>query len=1057
MDDEGLYDDFGNYIGETTTGNENSNSVNLRHGPELNGNFDLKDKNERRNDNNDDFERDGIEDKSDDEDLNSIDDLDYVENAIVLPEDRELFPSADQVFGEDVETLVQEEDLQTISQPIVAPEAQSTLVIDSKLTGIHSPTPHFEHQYLSDLSRYTPSKVRNVALIGAHHHGKSTLVDLIMSQTHLMSEKDIEPQHRVPLRYSDTRTDEQTRGLSIQNTLISVLVSARSCSDIVPCEPTSYALNIIDTPGHSDFLCSTIAAMRMCDGVLLAVDVVEGVLMTTKTLLGEAILRQLPVVLVLTKMDRLALELRLPPADAYLKLLSIVNELNIIVRSIHNTKTQSYFDPRNGNVCFACSQQGYCFSLYEFAAMYARRQNLECSVTHLASRLWGDVYYSVERSEFVDSENPDTELSRSFVQFILDPIYKLIAACLGDEVDTLREKLNALGISSAKISQSDLRTDSRTLMRRILPAFLGQHARLSLPSMLINHLPSPVESSQRILNTLYTGPSTSRIAELLKKQLTESDATHSTESYALAGCVVYVKDKDGSLTLASIVRIFSGTLARSTEVRILGDQFDSQENPDDWNAITMNRIERSCGRYQIPLKSAQAGDMVLMYGMADMLNAGSGTLVWNLHEEIESIYPLLPLRRDLNSHMFLTAVVRVALEPLRPSELLRMVDGIRKCTVVYPGLTAIVEESGEHALVGPGELAMDCALHDIRNAFVPELEIKVSDPSVPFRESVGIRSSVSTSATTTNKKASLSMLAEPLDINLTLALERGDFAKLVEPETVRDTLGSGIDNQESNERKRLQNRLQKEYGWDILAARSVWAFGSESVTGSNCLLNDIVGGGDARLGADGARTSIVQGFQWAMREGPLCDEPVRGVCLRLINAVVGTSVNERSPAHIIPAARRASLCSMLTAQPKLLEPVYRIEILCSSVDFVRAISSLLNQRRGHIVEQHELRGTAFRRVYALLPVLDSFGFETDVRLITMGAASVVQQADHWAIVPGDPLDETVILRPLEPAQPDALSRECFLKTRRRKGLGDASAIRRLFDDPSLFDIARESY
>jgi len=69
---------------------------------------------------------------------------------------------------------------------------------------------------------------------------------------------------------------------------------------------------------------------------------------------------------------------------------------------------------------------------------------------------------------------------------------------------------------------------------------------------------------------------------------------------------------------------------------------------------------------------------------------------------------------------------------------------------------------------------------------------------------------------------------------------------------------------------------------------------------------------------------------------------------------------------------------------------------------------------------------------AFLPVIESFGFETDLRYHTQGQAFCLSVFDHWAIVPGDPLDKNIVLRPLEPAPIQHLAREFMVKTRRRK-------------------------
>ena len=74
----------------------------------------------------------------------------------------------------------------------------------------------------------------------------------------------------------------------------------------------------------------------------------------------------------------------------------------------------------------------------------------------------------------------------------------------------------------------------------------------------------------------------------------------------------------------------------------------------------------------------------------------------------------------------------------------------------------------------------------------------------------------------------------------------------------------------------------------------------------------------------------------------------------------------------------------------------------------------------------------FKTFQAFLPVIESFGFETDLRYHTQGQAFCLSVFDHWAIVPGDPLDKSIVLRPLEPAPIQHLAREFMVKTRRRK-------------------------
>ena len=93
---------------------------------------------------------------------------------------------------------------------------------------------------------------------------------------------------------------------------------------------------------------------------------------------------------------------------------------------------------------------------------------------------------------------------------------------------------------------------------------------------------------------------------------------------------------------------------------------------------------------------------------------------------------------------------------------------------------------------------------------------------------------------------------------------------------------------------------------------------------------------------------------------------------------------------------------------------------------------------------------------AFLPVIDSFGFETDLRSFTHGQAMCLQVFDHWSVVPGDPLDRHITLHPLEPAPVPHLAREFMVKTRRRKGLSEDVSVNKFFDDSMLAELAAQA-
>lgn len=107
--------------------------------------------------------------------------------------------------------------------------------------------------------------------------------------------------------------------------------------------------------------------------------------------------------------------------------------------------------------------------------------------------------------------------------------------------------------------------------------------------------------------------------------------------------------------------------------------------------------------------------------------------------------------------------------------------------------------------------------------------------------------------------------------------------------------------------------FESKYQWDLLASRNIWAFGPEE-NGPNVLINDTLPSEvDTKL-LGSVRESIKQGFQWGTREGPLCDEPIRGVKFRILDASLAQEPIYRGGGQIIPTARRVCYSSFLLAR-----------------------------------------------------------------------------------------------------------------------------------------------
>ena len=315
-----------------------------------------------------------------------------------------------------------------------------------------------------------------------------------------------------------------------------------------------------------------------------------------------------------------------------------------------------------------------------------------------------------------------------------------------------------------------------------------------------------------------------------------------------------------------------------------------------------------------------------------------------------------------------------------------------------------------------------------------EIDIKVADPVVSFAETVVETSSLKSYAETPNKKNKLTMLAEPLDKGLAEEIENDSISLRWSKDKV-------------------SSFFKTRYDWDVLAALSVWSFGPET-NGPNVLMDDTIISEVDKTALSSVRDSIVQGFQWATREGSLCEEPIRNVKFKLLDARISSEPIERGGGQIIPTARRVTYSAFLMATPRLMEPYLIVEVIAPA-DCVPAVYTVLANRRGHITQDLPMPGSPLYTVKAFIPAMDSFGFETDLRTHTQGQAFCLTTFNHWQIVPGDPLVKSIVIKPLEPQPAPHLAREFMIKTRRRKGLSEDFSINKFFDDPMLLELEKQ--
>lgn len=208
--------------------------------------------------------------------------------------------------------------------------------------------------------------------------------------------------------------------------------------------------------------------------------------MQTERLLKHAIQERIAVTLCINKIDRLILELKLPPNDAYSKIRYTLDQLNKIVKTFGAEDTPT-FSPLNRNVIFASPRYNVCFSLDAFADLYCSKYSKYNIFVHFlkvffylgffldnlnakafADRLWGDYYLDNQTKRI--SPKGEIGQARTFVHFILDPLYKIFGHVAGD-VDTCLPRFSKeMGI---KLNKNEQKMNIRPLISLICKRFFG--------------------------------------------------------------------------------------------------------------------------------------------------------------------------------------------------------------------------------------------------------------------------------------------------------------------------------------------------------------------------------------------------------------------------------------------------------------------------------------------------------------------------------------------------------------------------------------------------------
>ncbi|ORY69596.1 P-loop containing nucleoside triphosphate hydrolase protein [Pseudomassariella vexata] len=1035
--------------------------------------------------------------------------------------------------------------------------------------------------------QYACEDVRNICILAHVDHGKTSLTDALIATNGIIS-----PKMAGKVRYLDSRPDEQTRGITMESSAISLYFSMlrRSVPEAPPIHK-EYLINLIDSPGHIDFSSEVSTASRLCDGAVVLVDAVEGVCSQTVTVLRQTWIEKLKPLLVINKMDRLVTELKMTPGETYLHLSKLLEQVNAVLGGFFQGERMEedlnwrermdervsaaaaakeaeltgqaseseelefqerddeeiYFAPEKNNVIFSSAIDGWAFTVRQFASLYEKKLGLKRTV--MEKVLWGDFYLDPKTKKVLGRKHlKGRNLKPMFVQLVLEQVWAVYAATTrGDRGKcdpALLEKITkSLNITiPPHIARSK---DPKLLQSTVFSSWLPLSTALLVS--VVESLPSPsIAQAERLPELLKDSPGSAHIDPVVKDaivgfktsksdpvvayvskivsvpeselpgnkrragQLSPEEArelarkkraelaraqaadTHGVdnlatalESASLDGFMPKEEEKQAEPEhLIGFARMFSGTLSVGDSLYVLSPKF-SPAHPHaapEPQKVTVTALYMLMGRNLESLDSVPAGVVFGIGGLEGHI-LKSGTLCSQLEGSVNLA----------GVNMAGKPIVRVALEPVNPADLDKMITGLKLLVQSDPCAEYEQFGSGEHVLLTAGELHLERCLTDLKERFA-RCDIQAGEPIVPYRETIiraeEMRPPVNKElgrgvvvGVTSSKQVSIKLRVRPLPEKATefLLKNSGAIKKIYSERKTEGGAGPTNGTEVEQENVELDDDVlegrclsQEDLKKQLVAVletgktREAWKGSVEKIaafgprrTGPNLLLdetndgffakifaansNSYVPAVDERLSAAHLCDKITYAFQLATNQGPLCHEPVQGIAVS-IEEIIVTNTDEETTARdslgrltgeVIKSVQQSIRSAFLDWSPRLMLAMYSCEIQAST-EVLGRVYDVLTRRRGHVLSEAMNEGTPFFTISSTLPVAESFGFADDMRKRTSGGAQpqliftgyeVLEEDPFWQPFTEDDLEDLGEL-----ADRENVAKRYMDGVRRKKGL-----------------------
>ena len=446
-----------------------------------------------------------------------------------------------------------------------------------------------------------------------------------------------------------------------------------------------------------------------------------------------------------------------------------------------------------------------------------------------------------------------------------------------------------------------------------------------LLDMSVEELPSPVVAQKYRIPNIWQGD-------------LESETGSAMISCDAAGPLSLMITKiwmDPHAGEVAVGRIYSGTISHGETVWALGGA-----KPERVQQVSMMG---GSDRIQVP--EVSSGNIVALTGVR---SAAAGVTI----TREEDATPFEAIRH------YSEPVVTVAVEPKSMKDLPKFIDALRRLGKADASLQVSTnQETGEALLAGMGELHLEITVYRLEEE--EGIKVTVSEPIVVYRESISAdNKGRSFEGKSPNRHNRFYIETEPLPDDVVNALREGVFG----------------DGAVRNKDARKVGDSFAEFGMNKDMMRKIYA-----INGTNLLVNDTKGIQNLHE----TRELIIDGFNDVCKKGPVADEPLMGVLVRLVDAKLHEDAIHRGPAQTIPAVRNAIKGALIRSKSVIFEPIQKIRIDAPN-DVIGGVTREVTTRRG-IIEDMPVDGST-ASVIGTMPVAETFGFSNDIRAASQGRA-----------------------------------------------------------------------